>query len=140
MDVTFDPCAGVSVAVDGEDPARLSAVDTAVTLWNAQGPLKLTRNDDAGLPRLPVTFERAAAAFRGVYDDERGIVIVNSVLSNDHMRAIIVAHELGHAFGLWHSSPSEDPSVMKADNVDIAPTAGDVARLRTLWDSCNTTE
>jgi Zn-dependent peptidase ImmA (M78 family) len=130
----------VSVTVAGEDAAQRSAVDSAVALWNAQGPLKLTRSDDAELPRLPVTFEPAAAAFRGVYDDERGIVIVNSVLSSDQMRAIIVAHELGHAFGLQHSTPSEDPSVMKADNVETAPTAGDVARLRTLWASCNTTE
>jgi hypothetical protein len=140
IDMTFDPCAGVAIAVDGHQPDELSAVDTAVALWNESGPLRLIRDESAELPRLRVSFDRAAVAFRGVYDDERGIVIINRELRDERTRAITVAHELGHAFGLWHASPGSSASVMKADNVDVAPTATDVANLQTLWASCASSE
>lgn len=140
MDVLYDPCAGVVVAVDSDDPAQLEAVDAAVALWNDFRPLRLTREEVSDFPRLRISFEGAAAAFRGVYDDERGVVVVNRDLPNAHVRTITVAHELGHAFGLWHTASGDGASVMKADNVDVAPTPGDVARLQSIWQSCTVGE
>lgn len=138
LDRTFDPCAGVAIAVEGHDANQLSAVDAAVALWNGSGPLRLTRDETLGLPRLAVSFEKAALAFRGVYDDESGTVIVNSALTGERTRTIIVAHELGHAFGLLHTGEHDGASVMKADNTNVAPTPSDMAKLQSVWESCST--
>ena len=84
---------------------------------------------------LEVQFEAAATAFHGLYDDERGVVIVNSAIADPEVLAIVIAHELGHAFGLEHRS--DRTSVMNSGNLSTAPTDDDRAQVNALWGPCD---
>ena len=44
-----------------------------------------------------------------------------------------IAHEIGHAFGLWHVKPSVRRSVMNPGNTTVTPTERDVDSVRALW-------
>jgi hypothetical protein len=134
MEVTFDPCAGVVVVPSSGSEEELASVDAALAMWSAVAPVRLSRDVSAGFRPLPLTFRDAPAAIRGVYDDESGIVYVNADIEDRRARAITVAHELGHAFGLFHVEERE--SVMNRANTEIAPNASDAASIRALWPAC----
>jgi hypothetical protein len=133
-DITRDPCAPllVTAAADATDSERESVAD-AVALWNgaAHAQLALTGGDE-GEPTLEVRFRPAPLAFLGIY--EAGTVIVNRDLTDPGARTIVVAHEIGHAFGLVHTSAAG--SVMAPGNMSIAPGAPDVAALVSRWGAC----
>jgi hypothetical protein len=90
-------------------------------MWTAVGVTTLVRAPD---PEITVAFDAAAPAEFGLYLD--GIAYINEALDPDQT-AIVIAHELGHAFGLVHTSAR--PSVMNPGNLSIAPTADDRAAI-----------
>jgi hypothetical protein len=136
LDVVYDPCA-VSVIVDeAASAAELESVASGLSLWNTAATLELAADARGDLPQLRIQFQEAALAFRGVYDDERGIVFVNRRLTDHRAQMITVAHEVGHAFGLWHVATSERRSLMNPGNIDVEPTNVDVQELRGRWGSC----
>jgi hypothetical protein len=137
MDHTYDPCAGLTLVTASDRAEELESIDRALELWNQAGNLRLTREIQPDFPTLSIDFEVASPASRGLYDDERGIVIVNRAIVDDDVRTITVAHELGHSFGLWHVSPDERRSLMNPQNQSLGPTPEDVARVRALWASCS---
>lgn len=136
LDIVFDPCELVVLAPDDTwtDEQRAS-IDDAIAMWaEVDGPV-LTLDPVAGAPVIPIGFEKAAPAFYGLYRDELGDVVVNTTLTNRHARAVTIAHELGHAFGLLHNK--DRASVMKSGNLEIEPGSTDVAALRAIWGSCS---
>ena len=137
MEHTFDPCAGLSLVTTSDRADELASIDAAIELWNQAANLRLTREIQPNIPTLEIDFQVAALASRGLYDDERGVVIVNRALEDEHVRTITVAHELGHSFGLLHVSPDDRRSLMNPDNQSIGPTEEDVAQVRSLWASCS---
>jgi len=137
VDITFDPCAPLVIElVAGATDAERASVASGVAMWNTQAATRLTLDDVAGAPRLPLRFEKAASAFYGLYDDERGVVLVNDGFSDGHQRAVTVAHEIGHAFGLAHVERNARLSLMNNGNLHIEPTAADVTALAALWGRC----
>jgi hypothetical protein len=114
---TFTICAPIAIDAPGATPAQLAALDEAIALWSAAGVSALVRAPDA---ELDVRFEPAAPAEFGLYAG--GIAYVNDDLDAD-ATAIVIAHELGHAFGLVHTTAYA--SVMAPGNLSIAPTAED---------------
>ena len=113
----FDPCA-VTITTATPTPA----IADARALWQIA-------DDPDGTP-IEIRFEDAAPAYYGFYDDKQGIVLVNKRITDPKLLPIVIAHELGHAFGLHHVS--DRPSIMNAHNTTLVPTDEDLA----LTSSC----
>lgn len=138
MDVTYDPC-DTEVAPDGAaTDDEIASLDAALELWNQGGSFRLIRSasHDEQRPPLVVHFRGSLGAFRGFYNDELGEIAINRRLKSDR-RTITIAHELGHAFGLWHVDSSTQRSVMNPGNTAIEPTLQDIEDVRELWGSCD---
>ncbi|HEY5949139.1 MAG TPA: matrixin family metalloprotease, partial [Kofleriaceae bacterium] len=59
---------------------------------------------------------------------------INETLAHAQL-PIVVAHELGHAFGLVHVS--DRPSLMNPGNVTTPPNESDRQALAGLWGTCD---
>lgn len=100
-------------------------------LWRDRGAPAIGRRADA---TVNVIFEDAAAAFHGLYDDTRGVIYINNDITDPQVLSIVIAHEIGHAFGLPHIT--DRPSVMNPGNIRVLPNEGDTAALEALWGRC----
>lgn len=132
----FDACAPIAVNAPSADDARAAGIEQALASWRDHGVGSLTLGAAAGVAAIELRFEAAAPAFHGYYDDELGVIYVNTALADRDQLAVTVAHELGHAFGLWHVSADERTSVMNPGNLRTAPTDDDAAALAELWGAC----
>jgi hypothetical protein len=121
---TFDPCT-LSYTTTATDDQRTS-IDQAIAMWNAHVV--------AGAPAVAIEFEAAAPLDYGFYDDQASTIYVNTSLDGSK-RTITLAHELGHAFGLFHVTGYD--SVMNPGNETIAPNARDAIAVQALWGVCN---
>lgn len=131
---TFDACDPVQLDAPDATDAQLASIDEATVLWNAvavTAPSRVASSASA----LQIVFEPAGPATYGYYDDVASAIYINVDLSDDE-RAITIAHELGHAFGLVHIPPAQRLSVMNAGNLTVAPTTADAAAIQDIWGSC----
>lgn len=127
---TFDPCHPPVVVADEPATAlETDAIAGALALWGVPAT-------DASSPTLPVRFDDAAAAFRGLYDDQAAVIYINADISDAHTLSIVIAHELGHAFGLVHISPAARVSLMNPGNLVTPPTEADQQAVEALWGRC----
>ena len=125
---TFDPCHPPRIASDAAaTPLQTAGIADATALWQL-GP---TGDGD-----LEVRFQTAADAFHGLYDDQAGVIYINDHLTDPTELAIVIAHELGHAFGLHHVSTDVRASVMNPGNLVVTPTDADRRALTALWGVC----
>lgn len=160
--VRVNPCEPAALILDADANAEQEAgARAAAELWNRGAGARLTvaraspdQRADAGVgsdagsdlgshdgaaaspsaaPALPVHFRQAAAPSHGYFDPTTGQVLINLALKS-HELTVVLAHEVGHAFGLTHVSGR--PSVMASGNLDVEPTDGDVAELVKLWGAC----
>lgn len=69
-----------------------------------------------------------------MYEDEVGLIYINDALAAPEL-GIVIAHELGHAFGLPHIQGRA--SVMNAGNLTVAPNDDDRRALEALWGDCS---
>lgn len=137
LDITYDPCAPLVLAPRADTTEEeLASIDDAIAMWRAVGLEGLTREPVEGAPWILIGFDRAPMSFYGVYQDEYGDILINREMTDRRERAITIAHELGHAFGLWHVSRGERISVMNAPNLEVEPTAEDVDAVAAVWPSC----
>lgn len=126
-----------------------AGIEGALALWSGQGvtTVSLVEGGAAGgaeggaegappVAAIELRFEAAARAFHGLYDDEHGVVYINSGISDEHPLAIVIAHELGHAFGLPHIEKGERSSLMNPGNFVTPPNGADRAALEALWGRC----
>jgi len=127
---TYDPCAPIAVSVDGSTD-EASGVAGGLALWRDGG---VTGFDAGGGDALVIRFQSAAPAFHGFYDDTSGVVYINHDVTDPGELAIVVAHELGHAFGLLHVQ--DRVSLMNPGNLATPPTDDDRAALVALWGAC----
>lgn len=137
IDRTFDPCAPLAVVPVGASAVQEAGVTAALDLWRTQGVPMLGVGSvvPADVAQsVEVRFEEASPAFHGLYDDEHAVVYINQGITDPEPLAIVVAHELGHAFGLPHVD--ERISLMNRGNLATPPTDGDRVALEALWGRC----
>jgi hypothetical protein len=151
--LTFNACArldvGVAPALSAE---QMQGVTDAMAMWNqaagtALGPMTMlpgassttaegVTNAVTPTPMVPLTFQVAAPPFHGLYDDRAGRIFVNQDLTDLGPLHITIAHEIGHAFGLPHVSPSVRLSLMNSGNTTIGVTPEDVDAVAAIWGRC----
>ena len=128
---TVDACAPLALVASAPTPVQIAGIDGAYALWRERGAPALGRRAGA---TMSIVFDEAAEAFHGLYDDSARVIYVNRSIENEAALAIVIAHELGHAFGLPHITDRE--SVMNPGNLDTAPTATDHQAVQELWGPC----
>jgi hypothetical protein len=94
-------------------------IAAASALWREVGGPATSTTDRSQSQRMAIAFQPAAPPFFGLYRPEQGEIVVNRSLSEPTARAITIAHELGHAFGLRHVEGR--PSLMNRGNLQIPP-------------------
>jgi len=136
--LAFDPCETVVLDATGATAAQRESIADAVAMWQARGASGLVLDEGGTFPgrRVSVLFEEAGAALHGYYDPDAAIVYVNAGIDDARARAVVIGHELGHAFGLYHVSAAERVSVMNPNNLSTEPNAGDEAHLASVWGRC----
>lgn len=130
---THDACAPLALVSEAASSLQLEGMQAGQDLWVDRGAPALGRRAGA---TLEVRFEEAAGAFHGFYDDHEAIIYINDGIANREALAIVVAHELGHAFGLLHVPASERPSIMNPGNLTTPPTVEDQRAIEALWGAC----
>lgn len=138
MDIVFDACQPFAVSAPDADAAQRAGIESALELWREHGiAAAATTTPVEGVPVLEVRFAEGSPVFRGIYEDEVGVIYINRDIGNPERLAIVTSHEMGHAFGLWHVSDDERHSVMNPGNLDIAPTSDDGLALTEVWGPCS---
>jgi hypothetical protein len=134
--VVYDPCQMTFVLARSDTTApQRAAIADALVLWGqAGGPLLAMGEGDPDAQVLPIGFDAAAPAFFGLYRPDRGDILINSQLGDARARAITVAHELGHAFGLPHVTGHQ--SLMNPGNLQVAPAADDAQQIYDRRQAC----
>lgn len=127
-------------------PAAATAVERegiagAIALWRDRGVTAFGAVADPapavpGAASLEIRFDAAGAAFHGVYQPGDNRVVINRDIADAGTLAIVIAHELGHAFGLAHVAPDARTSLMNPDNLITPPTDADQRALEALWGRC----
>jgi hypothetical protein len=136
LDIVYDPCVPLVIQPENASEAELKSIDDALPLWNEIAGTQLTRDPSVDAPRLIIRFEESAPMFYGIYLDETGDIVVNKTLDQHYERMITVAHEIGHALGLWHVNRGERVSVMNPSNVKTPPMLSDAQELEATWGTC----
>lgn len=132
IDIQHDACAPLAlVSMNASDAQHVGMTD-AQALWRDRGAPSLGLRAGS---TLEVRFDDAAAAFRGHYDDETSVIFINNQIQDNDVLAVVIAHELGHAFGLQHITGRE--SVMNPGNLRITPNAEDQRAIEALWGACD---
>ena len=128
----------LSVAAPGDPSAPASATPSASasTEASASADASAPASAEASAPAtLPIHFQQAADLFHGLYDAPNAQIYINTDLA-DHELAVVITHEVGHAFGLVHIPVSVGPSVMNPANLMIEPQPRDIDTLEAKWGRC----
>ena len=131
INLQHDACAPLALVSDAPTDAQHAGMMDGQALWRDHGAPAVGLRADT---TVNVVFEDAAAAFHGLYDDTTGVIYINRELTDPKELSIVIAHELGHAFGLPHIT--DRSSVMNPGNLRVVPNDQDAAALEALWGPC----
>ena len=136
-----DACAPLAITTAATTPTEQAGIDGALALWRDHGVSAFdaaTPAQPAAVPaaEIDIEFADAAATFHGVYDPAADRVLINRDLTDPATIAIVVAHELGHSFGLVHVPPAARLSLMNPGNLATPPTDADQQAVEALWGRC----
>lgn len=136
--VAHDPCVPLAVQAPGATSEQQAGIADALALWQGRGVTAFA-SEDAAAALITIRFESAADTFHGLYEPDEADILINRDLASDRTPlSIVIAHELGHAFGLVHVDPAIRLSLMNAGNLVTPPTEADQRALAELWAACPT--
>jgi hypothetical protein len=128
---THDACSPLALVSEAPTEVQTAGMRGGEQLWVDYGAPAIGRRSGT---TLQVVFEEAAGAFRGLYDDQQVLIYINRGITDEATLSVVIAHELGHAFGLPHIT--DRPSVMNPGNLTIRPNADDRLAIEALWGAC----
>ncbi len=131
IDVVHDVCTPITVSSPSATASQLTGIEAAFTVWRGHGVHTLEPATDG---MIEIRFEPASGLFFGLYDDENSVIYINEAITDPAKLSVVIAHELGHAFGLAHISGR--PSLMNPGNTGVLPTHEDDAAVLALWGTC----
>jgi hypothetical protein len=136
--IARDPCAALAIISHAATPVEHDGISGALALWRDRGVSAFDAAPDPAGPAgaIQVRFDDAASVFHGLYDPDTSSVVINRRITDPTTIAIVVAHELGHVFGLAHVAASARVSLMNPGNVVTPPTDDDQRALEGLWGTC----
>jgi hypothetical protein len=142
IETVYDPCSPLTIAVAPDlGAAETQGIEGAIAAWAQVLPAQIVigagpRADDV----LPIEFVPGDTFYRGIYWDSLGTISIGRDRLAPEDYALAIAHEMGHAFGLYHVAKSDRASVMNVGNLELAPNDDDAAAVRAHWDTCQPTE
>jgi hypothetical protein len=142
-----DPCTALAISAPAATEVERDGIADALALWRGRGvsafdPVAPGTTPGTAIDAAPpaaaieIRFSAAAAAFHGVYDPAAASVLINRELVDRRALAIVIAHELGHVFGLAHIAAAARLSLMNPGNLATPPTEADQRALEALWGAC----
>lgn len=139
IETVYDPCSPLMIAVDPElDAVAAASVEAATQIWGRVLPTRMSVGAGSQAAEvLPIRFESGDSFYRAVYWDTVGMISISRDRLDPKDYALAIAHEMGHAFGLLHVSEGERRSIMNVGNLEVTPTADDVAEVHALWATCS---
>ena len=120
-------------------PAELQGIADAVGAWSRVLPTRI----EVGAPSvaaadaLTIRFESGDAFYRAIYWDAWGEIAISRARLHEDDYAVAIAHELGHAFGLFHVPADQRLSVMNEGNLEAVPDEVDAQAVADLWAACS---
>lgn len=138
IDTVFDPCSPQSIVPGlGTQEHELQSIEEALLLWSHVLPMRLEVGEPSdSAPGLSIQFDSGDTFYRAAYFDNTGEILIGRDKLDPDDLALALAHELGHAFGLFHVPGAERLSVMNVGNLDVDPTTEDGLSVSDLWESC----
>jgi hypothetical protein len=134
--VARDPCTALAITAGAATAVERDGIAGALALWRERGVAAFDDAQAAGAASIEIRFEDAAAAFHGVFDPAADRILINRDLADPATLGVVIAHELGHVFGLVHIAPAARVSLMNPGNLITPPTDDDQRALEGLWGSC----
>jgi len=134
--VARDPCTTLAITAGEATAVERDGIAGALALWRDRGVAAFDAARAAGAASIEIRFEDAAAAFHGVFDPTADRILINRDLADPATLGVVIAHELGHVFGLVHIAPAARVSLMNPGNLITPPTDDDQRALEALWGSC----
>lgn len=130
----FDPCEPLVLEpAPGATEQQLGSVADAVDMWNAVASTQMTLEPAPGAAKLPILFVDSFL-YMGFYDDEDSVIRLARRVDQRSAMAVVLAHELGHAFNLHHVG--DRTSVMNEGNWEVGPLESDARALEAEWGPC----
>jgi hypothetical protein len=134
IDIVHDVCAPPRLMAPTATEVQALGIDLSTQLWRARGVPQLGLGATESI--IEVRFEGSSSPSFGYYDDETGVIYINAQISDPSVLSIVIAHELGHAFGLLHVERDDRASLMNPGNIATPPTEADQHELERLWGVC----
>jgi hypothetical protein len=131
-----DACAPLTITAASATPAEQAGIAGALAAWRDHGVSAFDAAPGPAPDAIEIRFDDAAATFHGIFDPGTDQIAINRDLTDPATLGIVIAHELGHAFGLVHVSPTARLSLMNPGNLVTPPTDADQRAVEALWGSC----